>query len=124
MDLCRLSPRKSLDSLPQGISNSIFLIKSSKYTTSSGEISFIGSRNQLLYLISLLNSNKFCNTKNYGSLPLVASQVAATPKEPCCNLPYIVGTNQESDSDSFWEKSRLQATLIPRIVATLLLSVS
>ena len=33
------------------------------------------------------------------------------------NLPYIVEPNPESDSDSFWEKSRLQAT--PGIVATL-----
>ena len=33
------------------------------------------------------------------------------------NLPYIVEPKPESDSDSFWEKSRLQAT--PGIVATL-----
>ena len=35
------------------------------------------------------------------------------------NLPYIVEPNPESDSDSFWEKSRLQATPTPGIVATL-----
>ena len=34
------------------------------------------------------------------------------------NLPYIIELNPELDSDSFWEKSRLQAT--PGIVATLL----
>ena len=35
------------------------------------------------------------------------------------NLPSIVEPNPESDSDSFWEKCRLQATPIPGIVATL-----
>ena len=35
------------------------------------------------------------------------------------NLPYIIELNPESDSDSFWEKSRFQATLTPGIVATL-----
>ena len=35
------------------------------------------------------------------------------------NLPYIIEPNSESDSDSFWEKSRLQATPTPGIVATL-----
>ena len=47
-----------------------------------------------------------------------------TPATPTplksCNLPYIVEPNPESDSDSFWEKSRLQATPTPGIVATLL----
>ena len=35
------------------------------------------------------------------------------------NLPYIIEPNPESDSDSFWEKSRLHATPTPGIVATL-----
>ena len=35
------------------------------------------------------------------------------------NLPYIVEPNPESDSDSFWENSQLQATPTPGIVATL-----
>ena len=35
------------------------------------------------------------------------------------NLPYIIEPNPESDSDSFWEKSQLQATPTPGIVATL-----
>ena len=46
-----------------------------------------------------------------------------TPATPTplksCNLPYIVEPNLESDSDSFWEKSRLQATQTPGIIATL-----
>ena len=46
-----------------------------------------------------------------------------TPATPTplktCNLPYIVEPNPESDSDSFWEKSGLQATQTPGIVATL-----
>ena len=43
-----------------------------------------------------------------------------TPTPPKSrNLPYIIEPNPESNSDSFWEKSRLQATPIPRIVATL-----
>ena len=44
--------------------------------------------------------------------------VIPTPPKSC-DLPYIVGTNPESDSDSFWEKSRLRATTIPGIVGTL-----
>ena len=42
-----------------------------------------------------------------------------TPTPPKSrNLPYIIEPNPESDSDSFWEKSRLQATPTPGIVAT------
>ena len=48
-----------------------------------------------------------------------STPVTSTPPKSC-NLPYIVEPNPESDSDSFWEKSRLQATPIPGIVATLI----